>query len=51
MVLIFNKESFFNLTRCLLYYFVYSYKIYQSFNYKNATDKIAGKYPGWELET
>ena len=30
---------------------VYSYKIYKSFNYKNSTDKIAGKYPGWELET
>ena len=30
--------------------FVYSYKIYNSFNYKNSTDKIAAKYPGWELE-
>ena len=31
--------------------FVYIYKIYKSFNYKNSTDKIAGKYRGWELET
>ena len=28
--------------------FDYSYDIY---NYKNSTDKIAGKYPGWKLET
>ena len=39
----FQQGKFLYLTRCLFYYFVYSYKIYQSFNYKNGTDKIAGK--------
>ena len=33
------------------YFFVYSCKIHNSFKYKNGTDKIAGKYPGWEFET
>ena len=33
------------------YYFVYRYKINNSFNDINSTDKVAGKYPGLELKT
>ena len=51
MVLISKTGSFYTWQDVCSYYFVYSYKIHNSFSYKNGTEKIAGKYPEWEPET